>query len=134
MTDFGSIGRAATGRGDAEWGYPYENPNEPRMASGSAHVELKADKPADADPMPVFVLKGQDLLALEAIKAYRRACWDVGWDDQASQVSEAILEMLEWQKRNPDKMKRPDHKHVRVTPIRQGPTVHSHDNREVYGG
>ena len=67
------------------------------------------------DPMPVFTIKAKDRLALDAIEAYRRACLSFGLSDQAAEVGKAMREIEDWQKRNPNAVKYPDHKHVPVT-------------------
>jgi hypothetical protein len=67
---------------------------------------------SDTDPMPVFVLKAKDELALMAILAYRRACLDAGLYRQAEQVALAISEIAQWRERNAGQVKAPDHDHV----------------------
>lgn len=64
--------------------------------------------------MPVFTLKAKDMLAVRAIEAYIVACEDEGLQWQAEQVREALEEIEGWQRRNPDSMKLPEHKHVPV--------------------
>lgn len=66
----------------------------------------------DQDPMPVFTIKGKDMLALSTIKAYREACASYGLHDQAAEVDKAIAEMAAWQRRNVSALKWPDHEHV----------------------
>lgn len=70
--------------------------------------------PRSDDPMPVFVIKARDRLAIPAIRHYRNLCLRFELNEQAGQVSLAIQEIAEWQYRNGDKVKRPDHKHVPV--------------------
>lgn len=67
------------------------------------------------DPMPVFVIKAKDYLAIRIIWEYYYACRAARLDDQALQVSSAIDEFAGWRDRNPDQMKFPDHKHVPAT-------------------
>lgn len=68
------------------------------------------------DPMPVFVLKGKDALAPGTIAYYGRECGKHhGLHEQAEQVELAYQEMAGWQRRNPDLVALPDHKHVPVT-------------------
>jgi hypothetical protein len=94
------------------------------MASGHAgrHREMVGGPPWDPkpvvndDPMPVFVIKGKDRLAIDAIVAYGELCLTAGLYDQAYQVGEAVKEIRDWQDRNPDKVKTPDHEHVPVNP------------------
>lgn len=64
------------------------------------------------DPMPVFVIKGKDQLALPAVHAYRQLCLDHGLVDQAVQVTRAYAELNGWQRRHPDRVALPDHEHV----------------------
>ncbi len=68
--------------------------------------------PASIDPMPVFVIKGKDALAVPAIEAYRRQCIEHGLDMQAASVERSIDEVKRWQSRNIDATKLPDHPHV----------------------
>jgi hypothetical protein len=95
-----------------------------QMCPGTEYMkdELYADEPVwvetapDPDPMPVFVIKGKDKLALEAIRAYRRLCEHYGLRTQAREVGKAHREMREWQQRNRAAMQLPDHPHVPATP------------------
>lgn len=66
------------------------------------------------DPMPVFTIKGKDLLAVAAIRYYHDLCATHGLHEQAAEVQKAITEIVAWQKRNPDAVKTPDHAHVPV--------------------
>lgn len=75
----------------------------------------EADK-RGLDPMPVFTIKGKDALAPGVIEAYRRECDRRGLHDQAMQVRLAWREVVEWQQRNPDRVKLPDHQHMPVSP------------------
>lgn len=90
------------------------------VSEGEEHLEwctrqgVMATRPqaAVADPMPVFVIKAKDKLALRAVDAYRRLCKELGLDEQARQVAAAYNEMTEWRDRNPGEIKLPDHPHV----------------------
>ncbi len=82
--------------------------NEPIRCQDLWHVEVREP----GDPKPVFVLKGQDVLAPGIVDAYRRECVRHGLDEQAAQVELAFREMAEWQARHPERVKLPDHKHV----------------------
>lgn len=64
------------------------------------------------DPMPVFVIKGKDLLASPAVDAYRDLCSAYGLHEQADQVRAAADEIRTWQDRHIDQVKAPDHIHV----------------------
>lgn len=68
--------------------------------------------PISGDPMPVFVIKGKDKLALDAIRAYRALCEERGLREQAREVGKALREMRLWQQRNDAAMQLPDHPHV----------------------
>lgn len=70
------------------------------------------------DPMPVFTIKGQDRLAVAAVEGYRAICENAGLTEQAHQVAIAGREIHDWQQRNPDRLKFPDHKHVPARPVR----------------
>jgi len=67
------------------------------------------------DPMPVFVIKAKDSLAIAAISAYHRLCEQAGLDDQAAQVRLAEAEMRGWRERNADKVDHPNHRHIPVS-------------------
>lgn len=66
----------------------------------------------DTDPMPVFVIKGKDRLAPEAIAAYSKLCLAGELDEQWVEVETALAEIVVWQQRHPDLVKTPSHKHV----------------------
>lgn len=70
----------------------------------------------DGDPMPVFVIKGKDLLAPDAIAMYRQLCLANGLTRQAAEVDRAYAEVEGWQARNPDAVWMPDHTHVPAKP------------------
>lgn len=67
--------------------------------------------PLQEDPMPVFTIKAQDLLADDTIRAYFDLCVAAGLRSQADEVLAARTEIREWQTRNRDRMKLPDHHH-----------------------
>lgn len=71
-----------------------------------------ATTPVGDDPMPVFVIQGKDRLAPQTIAQYARSCEAAGLTEQAREVRKALLEITEWQHRNHDRVKYPDHKHV----------------------
>lgn len=64
------------------------------------------------DPMPVFVIKAKDRLAVAAVSAYRRLCEGEDLHDQARQVRLAAAEISAWRERNPELVKLPGHPHV----------------------
>lgn len=70
--------------------------------------------PIEPDPMPVFTILAKDALAVDAVKAYWDLCKARGLDWQAGQVEQALGEIIEWRRRNPQRIKLPDHKHVPV--------------------
>jgi hypothetical protein len=67
------------------------------------------------DPMPVFVIKAKDKLAVKAVMEYRRLCQVAGLDHQADEVLKAADEIDQWQGRNWDDVQLPDHDHVPAT-------------------
>lgn len=67
------------------------------------------------DPMPVFVVKGKDFLAPGTVEAYRDMCVDAGLANQAREVALAHEEIMQWQTRNPHRLRWPAHEHVPVT-------------------
>jgi hypothetical protein len=69
----------------------------------------------DPDPMPVFVIKGKDRLAPEAVAAYGDLCACADLLDQASEVEAALAEINDWQRRHPDMVETPDHQHIPAT-------------------
>jgi hypothetical protein len=90
-----------------------------KLAEAVAAVLNGASTPTDdhaagSDPMPVFTLKGKDLLALEAVQSYLILCEQAGLAAQAEQVRLAFEEMAGWRERNPGAVKLPDHPHVPV--------------------
>lgn len=82
-------------------------------------TELKPRRTEQAvtttDPMPVFTIKAKDRLALATVEAYRAICENAGLTEQASEVAKAWLEIRDWQRRNPERMQFPDHRHVPVS-------------------
>lgn len=68
--------------------------------------------------MPVFVIKAKDLLAPEAVAAYRDLCIIYGLREQAAEVNKAIEEIAAWQEANVDVVKLPDHTHVAADAVR----------------
>lgn len=86
------------------------------VANAMRFAALITNRPApdvqlahDADPMPVFVLKGKDALALATITFYREECASHGLVHQAHEVELAWREMIAWQQRHPERVKLPDH-------------------------
>lgn len=82
--------------------------------TAAGYVLVKSAPPGD-DPMPLFVLKGHDMLTPDAIAAYMNACAARGLREQARQVWQALGEIARWQSRNPDRVRHPNHPHVPVT-------------------
>lgn len=72
------------------------------------------EAPVEAEPMPVFVIKGKDSLAPAAVDAYFTLCLAQGLTGQAAEVADAAREIREWQARNPHLVKAPNHPHVPV--------------------
>lgn len=77
----------------------------------------------DPDPMPVFVLKGKDRLALDTIHHYKWLCREAGLLDQADEVEKAVDEMVAWRVRNFDRVQFPDHPHVPVAAAAPRPVM-----------
>jgi hypothetical protein len=73
-------------------------------------------KAAD-DPMPVFTIQGKDLLAAPVIAYYQRQVEGLLDGGQANEVELARREIEAWQKRNPDRCKYPDHKHIPASAV-----------------
>lgn len=67
-----------------------------------------------ADPVPVFVIKASDRLALRAIYAYQNLCFQYGLSGQAAEVEKALEEMRLWRADHLDQIKMPSHVHVPV--------------------
>lgn len=67
------------------------------------------------DPMPVFVIKAKDQLALDAVAAYRQLCLDHDLPHQAIEVTRAYAEINGWQQRHPDRVALPEHEHIPAT-------------------
>lgn len=83
--------------------------------------EHEAPEESD-DPMPVFVLKAKDRLAVDTIEQYARYCYEEGLHHQRDQVSRALAEIVAWRSRHRDRVKLPDHDHV---PATSGPSSHA---------
>ncbi len=67
---------------------------------------------SDSDPMPVFILKAKDNLALNTVWSYRQQCLSAGLTEQADEVRKAYREIIEWRKRHPEVCQMPDHAHL----------------------
>lgn len=78
-------------------------------------------RPGMTDPMPVFVIKAKDSLAMSAVEAYRILCRHSGMPGQADQVQLALDEIEAWQGRNPELVKPPYHRHMPAGPATQTP-------------
>jgi hypothetical protein len=66
---------------------------------------------SETDPEPVFVFRAQDALVMSGITAYYSKCLIAGLKEHAAEVNKAMQEIREWQRRHPDRVKLPDHKH-----------------------
>lgn len=69
-----------------------------------------------SDPMPVFVIRAKDALAVPVLRTYIQECQEHGLAEQAMAVHAAVDEIRAWQQRNIDLTKLPDHPHVPATP------------------
>lgn len=85
-------------------------------AAESMRAQLFGSHRDDVDPMPVFVIKGKDQFAPHAVSAYVELCERAGLPDQARQARHATGEIQNWQFRNRDQVKLPDHTHVPALP------------------
>lgn len=74
-------------------------------------IKLLRERVVAAD-VPVFVLKGTDLIAPQAVEHYHEMCHSYGLFAQQEEVGKALEEMRDWQDRNRDRVKLPDHKHA----------------------
>lgn len=63
-------------------------------------------------PVPTFVIRGTDALAIPVLRKYLAECRDHGLEEQAKEVETAVAEMSAWQRSHPTLTKLPDHKHV----------------------
>jgi len=79
---------------------------------GEVGLVTDIDVPLTDDDMPKFTILAQDMLAVEAVEAYAGLCREHGLHWQAEQVDKAIAEIRQWQWRNRDRLKAPDHAHV----------------------
>lgn len=84
----------------SNWQWKFSGANEPV-------VQLVA-----TDPMPVFVIKAKDALALKGVLAYLSLCEAEGMVEQTRQVQLALDEMEQWQFDHADQIHLPDHTHV----------------------
>ncbi len=101
--------KARYDHGDA----PYD-PDVLALIRAAETMRAKLYGSVDDDPMPVFVIKGKDQLAPHAVSAYVELCERAGLPDQAREARYATGEIQNWQFRNRDRVKLPDHKHVPV--------------------
>jgi hypothetical protein len=92
---------------------PYD-PDVLALIRAAEAMRAKLYGPNGDDPMPVFVIKAKDRIAVSAVAWYRRLCEHEGLDEQAAQVRLAEEEMRAWRERNPGAVKVPDHPHVPV--------------------
>jgi len=86
-----------------------------------------ARSPQSEDPMPVFVIKAKDNLAVAAVEAYRALCVRHDLLEQAHHVEDARDEIVEWRLAHPDQCKWPDHAHV---PAARSPQSEDHEPDE----
>lgn len=92
---------------------PYD-PDVLSLIRAAEAMRAKLYGPVGADPMPVFVIKGKDILAPHAVSAYAVLCDAQGFFSQSREVRRAVDEIQDWQWRNRDQVKPPDHPHVPV--------------------
>ena len=102
------------------WDEPIREQEFNDRASASTLLSMQKPKVAVDDPMPVFTIKAQDALAGHALMAYLVACNEFGLTEQAEQVQLAIQEFIDWQRRNQNRIKYPDHTHIPATETHNG--------------
>lgn len=90
---------------------PKDLPNVDQAAAAITAGDAIDARLSDPDPEEVFVLWARDLLAVAAINAYRAACAHAGLDDQRFEVSKALVALVSWQQRHPNRLRMPDHRH-----------------------
>lgn len=57
---------------------------------------------------PLFIIRGRDHLALQALEDYRKSCVRDGCNEYfLNEIDEAIAEFRQWRVQNYDKMKQP---------------------------
>lgn len=86
------------------------------QAAETLRAQLFGSTRVDTDPMPVFVVRGKDNLAVAMVNHYLDLCIRHGLTAQAGEVAPAVEEIRRWRQRNRDKVQWPDHQHVPVTP------------------
>lgn len=109
-----------------------DGPYEPDVLALIRAAEAMREKlygPVGDDPMPVFVIKGKDRLAPDAVHGYFTLCLSNGLPAQAAEVADAEREICGWQDRHPELVKTPDHEHVPVTSTPDGLRRIEHDGR-----
>jgi hypothetical protein len=65
----------------------------------------------DADPMPVFTIKADDVLAVRAIRMYLDLCDELGLVDHRVEVRRALIEVEDWRRQHRDQLRVPYHVH-----------------------
>src|SRR4051812_2254584 len=69
-------------------------------------------KTSNSEPVPIdeplFIIRGRDHLALQALEDYRKSCVRDGCNEYfLSEIDETIAEFRQWRVQNYDKMKQP---------------------------
>lgn len=82
---------------------PYRTPARARDASTLPDLVGRL-----APDEPVFVLRGQDVLAPLAIQQYAEGLRRAGRDEQAAEVEQRGIDFLRWQAANRHRVKLPD--------------------------
>lgn len=72
-------------------------------------VHGKPGVPLNESDEPVFIIRAQDLCAVDAVLRYRGSAEDVGADEELIfKVEEAAKAISDWQVAHPDQVKIPD--------------------------
>ena len=82
------------------------------VQDASGDVKISIVKMSNNDPIPedepVFLFRGRDRLAIEALFAYQQACNKDGCTDyQILMLDEQINKFIQFQKDHPERMKQP---------------------------
>lgn len=67
--------------------------------------KITASKTKLIDNEPVFLIRGRDMLAVSALIVYARKLEERDRADEADAAFDAAMEMSEWQRDNPEKVK-----------------------------
>lgn len=82
------------------------------IGTSAGDVTIEIVKMSNGDPIPedepVFLFRGRDRLAVEALLAYQQACNKDGCTDyQLTMLDKQIDKFFQFQKEHPERMKQP---------------------------